>query len=539
MNVNSTSSSANTTDYSRITGLATGMDTDGMVKSMMAADQIKIDKAKQNQQYTEWQQEAYIETIKDLKDFYSSYLDILGSADTNMMKSTAYNGLKAALSDTDNSSKLSVSTYPGAIKGNYSLKINQLSSGAKQEKLISDINSTVTTDGNIEIKIGTLDASNNNTIMNTFSIPVTSGMKMSEVIDKLKSAADSSGNSILNYVNINYSEITGKLTIETKDTGSTQTLNITDTSNFGFATPTTDESGNEISYITGADAKVQIKAPGETDFSAEITKSSNNFIIDNLKFSLQDVTTNGTTDIDTDDTPISFNVTADATDSIAKIKKFVDSYNSLIDKINSKITEKKDYDYKPLTDVQKESMTEDQIKKWEEQAKKGIFKNEMNLSNLLFTMRQSLYNTVSGAGINITDIGISTSSVISEGGKLKIDEDKLKTALETRSDQVYKLFAQSGSTDETKGILQRFKDAFNDNIGSDGILIQKAGYEDTRWVVSNDLSKSIENQKQKIADMLEMFNDKQQRYYNMFAVLESNMNQLNSQSSWLTSMLSS
>ena len=51
----------------RLSGLATGMDTDAMVKSMLTADQEKIDKAQQKEQTVKWQQEIYREVMINKK----------------------------------------------------------------------------------------------------------------------------------------------------------------------------------------------------------------------------------------------------------------------------------------------------------------------------------------------------------------------------------------------------------------------------------------------------------------------------------------
>ena len=60
----------------RLPGLATGMDTEAMVKSMVAADQEKIDKAQQKEQTVKWQQEIYREVMSDVIDFNEKYFSL-------------------------------------------------------------------------------------------------------------------------------------------------------------------------------------------------------------------------------------------------------------------------------------------------------------------------------------------------------------------------------------------------------------------------------------------------------------------------------
>ncbi len=508
MNISSSTSSS--TDYSRITGLATGMDTDAMVKQAVAGEQAKIDSVLQSKQILEWQQEAYVDIIKDLKSFQSSYLDILGTSDTNMMLSTAYNGTKASSTDED---VLKVTTLPNAIKTDYKIHVDQLASGATESSNeITDMSALVGT-GSFKITVSG--------VSKPFTITTTATTTGTDLLNDLKSATNDDKQSILNYVDINYSELTKKISITNKQTGDTSTLKIEDVS----GTAATDLGLTTTGTATGLNAIVDFKTLDDVDIAVDKNFNSNSFTIDGMKFDL----------LKTGDSVVS--IKPDATESVDKIKKFVEAYNTLIEKINTKITEKKNYDYKPLTDAQKEEMSEDDISKWETQAKKGLLSRDNNLTNMLSQMRQAIYETVEGAGLSISDIGISTTSNYRDGGKLTLDEEKLKSALETRSDQVYKLFTQSSDVTSKKGILQKFKDVFNNNIGTDGLLIKKAGYENSRWSYNNQLSKSIEEKENRITRLQDILYDKQTRYYSMFAALEKNMNNLNSQSNWLYSQL--
>ncbi|WP_160670663.1 flagellar filament capping protein FliD [Clostridium sp. C8-1-8] len=617
MNISSTSSSSSNSsaNYGRITGLATGMDTDGMVKQALAADQTKIDAVKQDVQYTQWQQEAYVGFIKDLKEF-NNYFDIVKP--DNMMLSGAYTGTTtstALTSGVDASNYLTATTLPGAVKGNYQVQINNLAESAKTQNyfntvtadsvttadqwsgkklsftvdgkttditlgtftaintlddVVSDINNKLSANNNLNGKIsaGVNSSSGKVTLSSSYGSDVTyvagdgvfsasnktlkaytgdtklsdlgigsgsftvsvEGKTFSVAIDNTKTISEfesdlltvkSGDTPITQYLNINFSDLTKKLTIETKDTGLAEKINFSgDTSGF------LNKFGLSGDHF-GKDANISIKAPGETSF-VQVNKSSNIFTIDSIKYNLVSAKPGDT---------ISLNVKSDASAQVDKFKKFIDKYNELIDKINSKINEKKSYDYKPLTDTQKSSMKDTEITAWENKAKEGILRRDSYLTNVVSQMRQAVYDTVKGAGISITEIGITTTSIYSDGGKLQVDDSKLKAALEQKGDLVQKLFTQSSTVYGEKGIFQRFKDVLNNAVGTDGSLIKKAGYTDTRWVSENDLSKNIATKNAKIKDMQSMMTQKQQRLYSMYATLEQNMNNLNSQSSWLASSL--
>ena len=64
-------------------------------------------------------------------------------------------------------------------------------------------------------------------------------------------------------------------------------------------------------------------------------------------------------------TPIAFTVEQDYQSTVDKVKDFVNSYNELIDKLQTKNTEEVYYKYPPLTEAQREEMDDDEIKEWQ------------------------------------------------------------------------------------------------------------------------------------------------------------------------------
>ena len=292
----------------------------------------------------------------------------------------------------------------------------------------------------------------------------------------------------------------------------------------------------------GKNAEFLITPPGESD-SHKKTSSKNTLLVDNISFTANEVTTS----------EVSINVIPDATDQVKKFKGFIDKYNSILDKINDKLSEKKEYKFKPLTEEQKKEMKDDEIKNWEEKAKKGLVKGDMQLSTLMSSIRGAFYKSVEGAGLTLTDIGISTSGNYRDRGKLELDENKFKEALETRGDQVKKLFtaydtpfkydktkSQKENNDMLKshnekiGIFTQIKEQLETAIGKDGFLIKKAGYKNTRWITNNDLSKKIQDKAKLIRELEAKIFTKQEQLYKKFAILEKNMNNMNSQSSWIS-----
>lgn len=277
-----------------------------------------------------------------------------------------------------------------------------------------------------------------------------------------------------------------------------------------------------------------------------IVQSNNNFSLDGINYSLKE----------TSATAINIGIETDTTSIIDNIKNFVKEYNDIVDYITGKLSEKKNYDYAPLTDEEKEALTEDEIKKWEEKAKAGMLKGSSELSSMLTELRNAVISPIEGVGISMAQIGISSTSYM-DRGKLTIDETKLKSALENNYDDVVQLFTKQSTTtyndnanratrNKENGIGSRFDDIIKDYIrttrdsnGQKGKLIIKAGVENDASQFSNDFQKRISGYDDRIADLLDYLANRENYYYTMFSKMESALSQMESQASSLMSQLGS
>lgn len=369
------------------------------------------------------------------------------------------------------------------------------------------------------------------------TIAVKSSDTIQDLINAINNAQSQDGvstsGSLYANLQVGFSELTKSLTIQTRNTGSSQSLTITpisgDITQLGLTTTETQKSQDAIVEIT----------PAGSLTSTTVTKSSNNFTIDNMTYNILK---------DPGATPYTVNLTtkADSQDAVKKIKGFIEKYNALVDKINTKITEKKLYDYKPLTDDQKSSMTETQIKAWEDKSKQGILKNDGDLQGILDNMRNAFMSSVKSAGISLKEIGIDTYSgleSVSKPGQLKVDDAKLKAALENRGDQVMKIFTvkPDKTITDTKekynntGIFQRIEDIINNAaVKFDGDLLKKAGYAGTASDLTNLITKDLNDQDTAIYNMKKKLADKEEAYYKKFSALETAMTKLNAQQASLS-----
>lgn len=191
------------------------------------------------------------------------------------------------------------------------------------------------------------------------------------------------------------------------------------------------------SYTTGDNAIFTITSPdGET--AKDVQTASNTFTYNGVSMTFLEA--------DADKT-VSITVSKNVDEIYDKIKGFVDSYNDMLVTLN-KYYKEETTGYEPLTDDERESLSETQEEKWETMAKKGILRRDSTLRDAISNMRSAVTSYVSGSSISsLFQIGISTSSYDSvnseNNGKLVIDEDKLKEAINNDLDGVASLFASS------------------------------------------------------------------------------------------------
>ncbi len=342
-------------------------------------------------------------------------------------------------------------------------------------------------------------------------------------------------------VTMKYNSNSDTFSITARDTGAGDKIKISESAGTFFA------SAGITSYTEGEDAEVILD--GE-----KLTRSSNSITQDGVTYKLQKESSEEQT----------ITVSMDTDAIYDQITAFVNDYNALIDTISDKVEEEYDRDYLPLTDAEKEEMTEEEIELWEKRAKTGLLENDETLENLLYNMRRALYESVSGVGSSLTVIGITTTRNYEDGGKLEIDADVLKEAIENDPEDVMNLFSKqsetySGTTNvrtltssersvrtSEEGLAYRLYDLIQDNIstlrdnnGNKGILLAKAGTTGDASQYSNQLYDQITEYEEDIEAMLDRLEDKEDYYYGKFSVMETYINNMNSQIAALQSYLGS
>lgn len=522
----------------RIGGLATGMDTDKMVKDMMKPYNMRVDKMKQDTTVVKWQQDAYREVMDDISGISKKYFDVL-NGDKYMLSSNNFSALKPIGIDENSGLKIKANTT--GMEGHYSIKVDKIATKAKLE-------ATPTKDFDPNKEVSTILTGKVQFTINgeSFEYDFSTTDKEKTIKDIL---SDISGSKTK--IDARYSELTKKIIFSSTKEGKDAEINIEDSTDFLGKL----FGKSMVGKVKGEGSQVTITSPDGTN---TVTQKSNSFSIDGVSYDISGVKEGKTVD---------FVLEGNSDEAFEKVKGFIEDYNKLIDKVQKKLTEKKNRSFKPLTEEQKKEMKEKDIELWEEKAKSGLLRGDSNLQNMLTSLRRAFFDKVEGAGLTLRELGLNTSVNYKEGGKIVFDqsldkdgnngESRLKKLLKEDPNKVFKIFSKestnypSYSPDLTiserqkrnseEGILQRINDIFQDytrttrsSSGRRGIFVEKAGIKGTTSEINNSLFKELEKREKMIKEMEKKLAERENKYYIQFSKLEKYMNKMNAQSSWLS-----
>ncbi len=350
-------------------------------------------------------------------------------------------------------------------------------------------------------------------------------------------------------VTMAYNNVTGKFSLSSNDIGLANKID------WGTANP----GDNNLGKALGFDAPTS--SATDAIFSidgVQTSRTTNSFDIDGLKVTLNQtaVTASQTGDIVIKSDPNTEDITK-------SIKALVDTYNKILDTINTETSEKRakksTYSYyEPLTSDERSAMSDGDIKLWEDKAKQGILSNDSTLQNIAQQLRRAITEPVTladGTKISMYSIGISSTSYI-DGGKLTIDDAKLQKALTENPDGVAKLFntessipysdkknratrtAQNGVASRLNDILDDAVKATQDSDGYRGSLLMKAGMKGNGSETKNVIYSQLKDYDERISKLQDYLTNKEDYYYSIFSAMDSAVQKSNSQSNYLTQQLS-
>ncbi|MEK5490511.1 flagellar filament capping protein FliD [Paenibacillus sp. FSL R7-0297] len=496
----------------RVNGFS-GMDIDSMVKSMMAAKRVPLDKLNQQKILLNWTRDSYREVNSKLVDFRTNKLtDKYGVT-------SALNSQKATITDNTSAIKAEATTANGTPM---TVEVKELAAKSYMTTDALKLATPSTTTASLTTKLSELNGAGSATTfdmyINNTTITFNASDTLSSVISKLN--GDKTAN-----VKATFDDLSGKLTITAKDYGTKN--NIVQTDKDGVAkssSPFLDLIGIAASEINVA-TKAKIVVTNTNDSAATQTyePDDNKVTVNGVAITAQ-AKSNGVTSKITIDT--------DPTTAITNIKAFVEDYNALITSLNTKIFEEKYRDYAPLTDEQKAEMKEADIATWTEKAKSGLLKNDDIIKEALASMRSIITSQIGP----LSTYGITTGSYY-DNGKLVLDEAKLKEAIISNPQGIQDILQGPASAPDN-GIFDKLSKKADSAID---LLNKRAGTDryssdlTTSYKTESVMGKKLTEYNTRISAMITMLNNAETRYYNQFTAMETAMNKLTTQSSSLFS----
>ena len=495
----------------RVSGLNSGLDTEAIVSALVSSYSVKKTKIEKSQTKLSWKQDAWKDANAKIYSLYTS-LD-------NFRYEKSYNLKKATISDA---TKATISASNDAFTGSQKLEITQVAQtgfmtggilktvaaeGEEAPKLtsgtkLSELGFTGE-DTTISITIGTGENAK------TEEIEVTKDMTLSELTAKLsekgvKASFDSAQQRL--YLNAKESGAAGDFTL-----GGDATL---------LATLGLDAASAK--KIPGQDAMIKLN-------DVEYTSNTGSFSINGINIQALNKT----------DGAVTINVQNDTQGLYDKIKEFFSNYNSVINELQSLYNAESAKGYEPLSEEEKDAMSDTQVEKWEKKIKDSILRRDTTLGTIINTMTVAMQKSFSVGDENVSlgTFGIQTLGFLNakeneqyayhiagdaddEDSSSKVD--KLMKALNEDPDKVASFFSQ---------LTQNLYTELDAKMKSTSMSSAYKVYNDKEMASEySDYTKQIKKWDEKLHDM-------EDRYFKQFTAMEKALAQLNSSSSALTGMI--
>ena len=282
--------------------------------------------------------------------------------------------------------------------------------------------------------------------------------------------------------------------------------------------------GSAAIKIAGQDAEIELNG-------ATFTSSTSNFSINGLTISVNGVT-------DPEET-ISITTETDVDAIYDKVKEFFATYNSLINEMDSLYNADSSRGYEPLTDEEKSAMNDSDIEKWEAKIKDSILRRDSTLGSISDLLKTSLLKsyTVNGKKYSLSSFGIKTGGYFATSdntkGSYHIDGDEDDELTSGNADKLRKAIASdpetfvSFFTKLTQGVYEELDKKMKSTTLNSAYTVY---HDKTMKNEYRDYSKKISDWEDRIAAY-------EQKYRKQFTAMEKALATLNSNSSFITSML--
>ena len=508
----------------RITGLNSGLDTESIISALVSSYSYKPDKYKKAQTKLSWKQDAW-KTLNT--KIYSLYKNV-----SNLKYSSGYSTKTATVSDA---TKASVSVSSSAVNGTQTLQINDIAtSGYLTGSVISKDGSdeAATADTTLkdlgytggETTIKVTDKSGGTTT----EIKITSGMTISEFTSELNNAGVAANFEVKNQRIFISSKSTGEkndFTLKAQDDNADDALKALGLCVESTAYDTTDTASfnTDTSRIKAADAAITLNG-------VKFTSETNEFTVNGVSISALAKT--GENEV------ITLTVATDAEAIYDKVKDFLSQYNSLMNEMTSLYNADSAKGFEPLTSDEKDSMSDEEVEKWESKIKASLLRRDDTLQSIMSVMQNAMSKTYSINGKNyaLSSFGIKTlgslNAAENEQYAYHIDGDEDDASTSGNEDKLLSAIKEDPDTviSFMKQLATNLYDAMDKKMKSTTLSSSYTIYNDKEMASEySDYTDLITKWEDKLADQ-------EDYYYDKFSAMETALAKLNSQTSSLSGL---
>lgn len=313
-----------------------------------------------------------------------------------------------------------------------------------------------------------------------------------------------------------------------KDTTSseyqTALKNMVETVNSAHDLSSNAQYNTKAKKVEGEDAEIWLNG-------VQYTGSSSTFTINNL--TIEALATTGNDEI-------SITTSTDTQGIYDKVKDFLTEYNNIINEMTKLYNADSSKGYDPLTDDEKDSMSDKEIEKWETKIKDSLLRNDTTLSGVMSAMTTAMSQAVeiNGKKYSLSSFGIHTLGYLNaaenEQNAYHIDGDEDDTNTSGNADKLMKAISEDPDTimQFMQNVTTNLYNAIGDKMKSTTLSSAFTIYNDKQMATQyTDYTKLIKEWETKISD-------KEDYYYKKFSSMESALTKLNSTQSSLSGYFS-
>ena len=527
-----------------------GIDVESLVKVGMMSEQKKYDRLYKKEVETEWRKEAFADVYSAVNTFRSSMSDMRLSSRTKPMTATSSlsdvvtataNANAGVMSHTVEVTQAASNAYLMTASGQKVARTNTAAPASVALKDVAFAGGTMPAgmaNGDTALGFKLSNGTGTAEVKFTAEEIFTKNLTLNDLATRINNARfiDSDGKKTALNITASYDAVSDAFSIVNTKSGSDNKVSLSVDTGAGSAADTTALLNNlKLGQVSGGSisAPLSFTAAGTTS-TLEAAGTNASVKIDGRTYTdLQEnkLQVNGVTYTFKKETPAGttaqVTIAQDQEKLVENVKKFVEDYNKLLDDLHGRYNNNKYPDYEVLTKDQEASMSHEQVEKWNERAKSGLLYRDGYLRSIISDMRDAVTNRVGSAPgryNNLAAIGITSKD---QSGHLKLDENKLRTAIAAEPDAVNQIFSHTDDDDNygDNGVATRLAERLGKRMESlkshAGITADKSD--------RSELGKLIENYEKQMSDFKQLMSSFENQLYKKYNAMEEAISKLSSQ----------